>query len=1094
MDSDDFLALCLDYCKASQVLTGDGRWTLATLTEVFKRFFRSRALALVREAGEQPLLYSYQSDATSYLCHARSQSELDKHMVVRKGKVLHEFLMERAYVKSLTPAGVEQMALILVEPRPLSKGKGAWPCFTAATQFFPSLRKLEHQGICISHFAADRAVFGAMLRKFKQLREVYYSEAFGVGASEQGRFRYLLDWVVGTPCCCHDLQNALKWSLESVGDSGLVDDLHIIMESLRNSFGIIVARLGIFLARNLDFDDTPYDLEAVCQLWMLFGIPADMVDEVAIANPRWRGGKLLVNGAMRGDKCIERVSSICMLVFKWRRFCDTRWATLGPSAMSLASSLYIGLDFLVKAVRDDKSCTDYHLHGFSRLSSKHRRYAVIAGIVSKGPEALLEELMVDDRCVRRFETLTQTLEDEMVWMASISNYAWTELATMVGSNCCATQLRTTCLNSAHVAASFAKNKLFNNIHCYPWKLAIGSISENLQGFRSSDEDLDIHSTEWAIRQLLRMGFSLARLVQAVELLRDIPWSTLPCERSHGSSAVMHRAHPTYSGIVLAEKAFLHMCRCFMTPTLEDNQAMRQQRRIDKLMKKDPARISGKNVFLQDLFHECRAELPPGSTLSRAQSNQIFQAHGALYKALAPHIQDVYDQRAKQLRQAQQHRLRDDIAHETAAAALRVARAHMEEMVGGASARASCHKFSKPDLEELLHAFESSNFNRDELAVLREQAWSAPSAPSPDQISVFESFSVAPTYSSRPQPVDWVKALCYNRKHLDGVIIMGTCAEYAPAALFTYATQSPLEAWFLKMTYLQLPIPAFPQTARETMESCSLWHKHVFEFEFGDYVNDIALPFGDADELFVIEGAVVDGSARCVANSFPVPLAGWILELPEEAPVRNSSESSQPRLSVPEKDALIGKHPWMREYVCGGDLHASHKPSDSIFGDGDGEHPGALPDDALESAFSRLRGGGAELDHECLEDRDDFFIRFKAAAAWVAGEGYEAVGTEARGGAPRKWCVQYKLPQTATFSVARLGDVASVTIAIEWRSRFQHFFNIWRTQPNEAYRYSADDIASYGESAEWCAFVASLEPGSPVALRADAVRHLFPHYV
>ena len=266
MDLDQFAALYLEYCKPSQRLSGDDRWTLAKLTEVLKHFIRERALSIVRGANAQPLLFSYQSDATSYLCLVNKTSKLDGSVVVRSGKVLHEFLMERGFVKSLTATGSEQMALLLADPRPLSNGKGAWQCFTAATQFFPSIRTAESTGIRIFHFCADRAVFVPMLRKFQQLREVYYSEEYGTDSDERRRFRYLLDWVVGAPCSCHDLRNSLKWSLECVGDASIVDDLHIVLESLRNSFGIIALRLGTFLVRSLDFDDTAYDFDLECQL------------------------------------------------------------------------------------------------------------------------------------------------------------------------------------------------------------------------------------------------------------------------------------------------------------------------------------------------------------------------------------------------------------------------------------------------------------------------------------------------------------------------------------------------------------------------------------------------------------------------------------------------------------------------------------------------------------------------------------------------------------------------------------------------------------------------------------------------------------
>ena len=53
----------------------------------------------------------------------------------RKGKVLHEFLMHRGFLKSATPSGEYLVALLVDLPVPLSSGKSHWHLFSAAAQF-----------------------------------------------------------------------------------------------------------------------------------------------------------------------------------------------------------------------------------------------------------------------------------------------------------------------------------------------------------------------------------------------------------------------------------------------------------------------------------------------------------------------------------------------------------------------------------------------------------------------------------------------------------------------------------------------------------------------------------------------------------------------------------------------------------------------------------------------------------------------------------------------------------------------------------------------------------------------------------------------
>ena len=69
----------------------------------------------------------------------------------------------------------------------------------------------------------------------------------------------LTDWAVGTGCCAHDMQNALKWALASAASPEDVQNLRIVVESLRNSFNILLARLPEFLTRHLAFVDSRAD-------------------------------------------------------------------------------------------------------------------------------------------------------------------------------------------------------------------------------------------------------------------------------------------------------------------------------------------------------------------------------------------------------------------------------------------------------------------------------------------------------------------------------------------------------------------------------------------------------------------------------------------------------------------------------------------------------------------------------------------------------------------------------------------------------------------------------------------------------------------
>ena len=102
--------------------------------------------------------------------------------------------------------GMEEVCSILTEPRLLDKGKSAWHCYSAAVDFFPTLRELNHPGICVSHYCFDRALFSAMVNRIRRRHEAQYSVHYGQGL-ESSHMQQLLDWSVFTGCTNHDCQN-----------------------------------------------------------------------------------------------------------------------------------------------------------------------------------------------------------------------------------------------------------------------------------------------------------------------------------------------------------------------------------------------------------------------------------------------------------------------------------------------------------------------------------------------------------------------------------------------------------------------------------------------------------------------------------------------------------------------------------------------------------------------------------------------------------------------------------------------------------------------------------------------------------------------
>ncbi len=253
----DLRSLYLSYGDASARFDSnqkrEGR-ELFKLVECAKAVMWHKARAVIEQSGGRPLLYSYSSDGTPCITKKTYSHTLDTgENVVRCAGAGSDFLMQSAWLKSTNKEGAFVQAHIFKEAVPLEEGATALHELTACVRFFPMVRTHGHEGVVVSHYAFDRALFNKLTRLNKARHRLYYEVASGSSElSEKWELQWLKDWTVATPCPTHDLQNSLKWGMSSAGmPDSAHRDLFAVIESLRSSFKIIHSRLGGFITRVL---------------------------------------------------------------------------------------------------------------------------------------------------------------------------------------------------------------------------------------------------------------------------------------------------------------------------------------------------------------------------------------------------------------------------------------------------------------------------------------------------------------------------------------------------------------------------------------------------------------------------------------------------------------------------------------------------------------------------------------------------------------------------------------------------------------------------------------------------------------------------
>ena len=479
--------------------------TIQRLSLLANIYMEQQAQELVDQAGLRPLLHHYSSDATSYLTTVREAvAGPDTPAVSNRQRELSKFLCERSFFTYTDDAGVRHGAIVMMRPRSLQKGTTAWHEFAAAEKAFELPKVMGHRGITLSHYCFDRAGLSAISSLLAARHEVWAQEHLANPARDATQV--LKDWVLATGCALHDASKALQWALIPwVEDKQMLKDLHVVIESCRNSWDLLVEYIPTFLIQYLERDDTPYDKEACAQWWRCIGAGADWVDVLVDVNPFFHLGKLRVSAKIGGKTTPANLVGDCMVyIMKLSMFCQTRWLTVGKSCRSLVASLSVGLAELGALALRLTRRGETKLHGIKKLNDDIRWYAAVACVATYVPEAFMLEVAEDDRVCRRIEELERTTFEELEYIFHIPSYVWQRLASVAKSALWENSLRTSCLDAAQVCVGFLGHRVFSAARALPWALTLGDVAKNLEDLLAMEGPLE-DPTARKIKQLIELG-------------------------------------------------------------------------------------------------------------------------------------------------------------------------------------------------------------------------------------------------------------------------------------------------------------------------------------------------------------------------------------------------------------------------------------------------------------------------------------------------------------------------------------------------------------------------------------------------------------
>ena len=481
---------------------------LACLLELVDGISNAKVQQLLDATGPRPCLMVYSSDGTPARVSKRlmykvaPSSGTEAFSFHRSGKGLREFLLQRVFYKAFDGLGRPRLVVEVHAPRPLLHGKKATDMFAACVQDVPLLPERKQEGITISQYCFDRLCFGALSRLCLQRHEEFHQ----LRAEEPGaNFQRLLDWVVCTPCCNHDVQNSLKWSLKPhVHSPSVYDDLYLGIESIRNSHEYLHKAIPAFLGSTLQRADRIDEEHDVQQFWVAMGVEPVMLDILVQLNPRWSEGRLLVSTQLADSQTVDQLHTCLAYLLRLQKTSESRWATIGRACRALVACFSMGLPALVQEARR-QGASDYYLGGFWKMDASSKEYMAVASLSSYLPDTLLQELLCDDRLATRSLELEEHAFAELEWLGSLSDYVWHRVVSTLGLSWSVQQLRSSVLKAAHTSQAYVEFKFLKTLRSLPWSLGRGEPAENLAALLSEPEP-PVHQVAAQIWQLGQAGF------------------------------------------------------------------------------------------------------------------------------------------------------------------------------------------------------------------------------------------------------------------------------------------------------------------------------------------------------------------------------------------------------------------------------------------------------------------------------------------------------------------------------------------------------------------------------------------------------------
>lgn len=1043
----------LQYSQPSLVLGDTQVRRVHKLCEVFKAWLLNHRETWLRRRSGRPILESYASDCTPLKTVEIYKQGMADIAVSRSGRSSREWLVQRLFLTDAEGA----TTCAFVEPKLLSD-KTAWTHCQAQLEMTDMARQL-HKGITIAHHCWDRAVVEPCTRHQLQRHAAYDELLHDEMSPFDATMACMQSWFTSCGCMAHDLHNSLRWSVMSfLGDAAVMRSCWIVMESLRNSFDLLVLAMPVWLSSVLAFEDfsgTPGILDA---FWRMLGLEESWVSLLVFLQLRWEHGRLKVAHRFEGDECAPELIFTCLLrLWRFRSWTSSRWCSVGESCRCIIGCSFVGLRALVTHILTDGKSSKYYLAGFEHLSDSVVEMCGVVSVAGRVAERCLASILKDDRVCRNLDYLCELLRYETSHALGLPD----EVFGLVGGLCGSTAvcLRDKVATAVGVQRGYIESKM-REARKLPWCLARGNITENLTNLLNSPPPAEPTSAK--VHKLLSSGFSPESLVEAVGLLAETNWTTTVVEQGHSVTSSLAKKHPAYSQKTLTSRAMVTQAATLFRGDPLDRKVQKSRLRLRRLRAKRPERISARHAFCGELFATARRVRAFRDALPSDFSKRVIKNHAVKWQRLSGLDRAAYEARAVGLRAQRRRSVDDNIAKERVLLMSRRAEQEAASGHGRPSLRLGRCRLSDAQLTDFNAMFENPMWSQKHIDNLRREACLEVGQPPSQVKATLDLMTIdVPKKASAPQ---WARWVARHRDVLCGSILKFDVSGSPTFFKVVFAVKSPVFVCLSPVEPVEVEEPFFTASSFESVQP-HLW-EHTFRWNMNDFLFSDCCQLPDDGKVEVLTD-VVFRPPRLLCADGPflsyVVMLQWLDDAP--APAAPSSDS--------QTTDKVDWAPWMADPMMWQfvrDLPSDDQTRAPERRKSSKSQP-SQPKVALASEAEQEAAMEALWDHRLqvaldgAEEGPEHFTFTVRGGRWTLahlGVAYDSFRAHAARAEAKDWCALYSLQKSATYSIALYGEEICMGLCKAWIHRMAFFYEMWVARgSSRSFCYSQDDLELYG---------------------------------